>query len=86
MFKAPESMLSSHVAPGASQVTFAPFSFAWFARTEVTTSVAPDVERLDDVEAALGEALYRLEEDDLVGGREKLSLAIELVHSLRGGE
>jgi hypothetical protein len=82
MFAALKSLMSNHLAPGASQVTFAPFSFGWLARVYVYTKVSSDVEHIDEVLRMLEQSQLDLESDNLVGGRGKLANAIELLRQI----
>lgn len=75
MFAQLKSLMSNHVAPCGSQVTFAPFSFAWFARVEVSTGIFDG----DDIGAELEDIVGLLDADELNRGREKL---VDLVHRL----
>lgn len=83
MFAQLKSLMSNHLAPGASQVTFAPFSFALFARPCVYTKVSSDVQHLDEVLRILEQSQLDLDSDDLVSGRGKLANAIEMLRQIR---
>jgi hypothetical protein len=75
MFAQLKSLMSNHVAPSGSQVTFAPFSFALFARVEVLTGA----KECEDIGAQLEDIVGLLDADELKRGREKL---VDLVHRL----
>ena len=75
MFAALKSFLSVHVAPGASNVNFAPFSFAWGARVEGVTNLGADEEsaaKLLNLTADLMDVDRMLDADDLRGGRDRV--------------
>jgi hypothetical protein len=80
MFSALKSILSNQVSPGAAFVYVSPFSFPWFTRITVDTSISPMTEELHRIRERLLAIQEVLEDDQLDIGRTQLN---ELIESLQ---
>jgi hypothetical protein len=77
MFSSLKSLLSVHVAPGASHVSVSPFSFAWGAKISVRANAGDDVIEREKLIAELMEIDRILEADDLPAGRERVKAILQ---------
>jgi hypothetical protein len=77
MFSSLKSLLSVHVAPGASHVSVSPFSFAWGAKISVRANAGDDAELIEQIKTELAEVERLLDADQLVDARVLLKAILQ---------
>jgi hypothetical protein len=76
MLEAIKSLFSVTVARGGTHAHFAPFSFAIAAKVQPQVRMTEDVETIERLTRDLMEVQRVLDNDDLVGGRERIAVML----------